>query len=146
MRTKEFDEIDVEIMRLLEEDARITVASIGKQIAMSAPAVRERIAKLEEKGIITGYQATFDWEKLKKGTTTFLVVKTEKCQSFVAFCKQSQSIIEMHRISGEYNYLLKVQTASIEELTDLQSNILSFGSSKSFVSMELIPIEGSVRM
>ncbi|GHO47339.1 Lrp/AsnC family transcriptional regulator [Ktedonospora formicarum] len=145
MHTKEFDEIDLKIMRLLEKNARITVASIGKQIAMSAPAVRERIAKLEAKGVITGYQAKFNWEKLNRGTTTFLVVKTEKCQSFVVFCKQSQEITEMHRISGEYNYLLKVQIASMEELTELQNNILLFGSSKSFVGMEqLIPTGGIV--
>jgi DNA-binding Lrp family transcriptional regulator len=136
MSKHELDEIDLKIMNLLGANARISITSISKQIIMSAPAVRERIAKLEDKGIITGYQAKFNWDKLNRGMTTFLLVKTEKCESFVAFCKESQWITEMYRTSGEYNYLVTVQTPSLEELTELQQGIMKFGSSKSFIGIE----------
>jgi DNA-binding Lrp family transcriptional regulator len=130
------DETDQKIMKLLQQDARMPLAKISQHISMSPPSVKERITKLEEKGIITGYQATFDLDKLDRGMTTFLMLKTEKCQRFIELCRKSKWITDLYRISGEYNFLLKIQTNSLLELKEIQNDLMEYGPSKSFIGME----------
>ncbi|ASS67500.1 MULTISPECIES: Lrp/AsnC family transcriptional regulator [unclassified Paenibacillus] len=132
------DESDHKIMLLLQARGRIPVAQISKEISMSQPAVKERILKLEERGFITGYTVRFDLSRLGRGTTAFIMMKTEHCQELVDYCGQAAEVTELHRISGEYNYMIKVQTASIEQLADFQDSLARMGSSKSMISMKTI--------
>lgn len=134
------DEIDYKILRILQENARVSISKIGQEISMSQPSVKERIAKLEERNIILGYKATLNHEKLDKDVTTFILFKTEKCQSFISFCNDAKEVSELHRISGDFNYLIKVQTSSIETLADFQDSLIQYGNSKSLISMKN-PIE-----
>ncbi|ETT50079.1 Lrp/AsnC family transcriptional regulator [Paenibacillus sp. FSL R7-0313] len=132
------DEIDQQIMRLLQHHARIPVAQISKEINMSQPSVKERILKLEERGVITGYSTIYNLARLNRGTTTFILLKTEHCDELVQFCEQAIEVTDVYRISGEYNYLIKVQTASIEELAEFQDSLVKLGPSKSHISMKNI--------
>ncbi len=132
------DEIDRQLMRKLQQHARITIVQLSKELHMSAPSIRERILRLEEQGIITGYHAAFDDKQLNLHLTTFMMIKTERCQEVVAFCEQALEVTDLHRISGEYNYLLRIQTTSMEELVHFQENIGRLGVSKSHVSIKNI--------
>ncbi|ULL18381.1 Lrp/AsnC family transcriptional regulator [Paenibacillus sp. H1-7] len=132
------DDIDNKIMRLLQQNARMTISQISKEVSMSQPSVKERIIKLEEKGIISGYTAVFHLPDLNRGTTAFILVKTEHCQEMVDFCRSSKEVTDLFRISGEYNYLIKIQTATVEELAEFQDSLLKLGPSKSLVSMKNI--------
>ncbi|WP_037464357.1 Lrp/AsnC family transcriptional regulator [Shimazuella kribbensis] len=136
MGRNHIDEIDRQIIRLLQENARTSIATIGKRITMSAPSVKERIVKLEEKGIIKGYHVSLNMDELDRGMTTFLLFKTEHCREFEAICKRSKWVTDLHRISGEYNFLLTIQTNSMVELNLLQESLMKFGVSKSFISTE----------
>lgn len=100
------------------------------------PAVKERIMKLEEKGFITGYRTEFNLQRLERGTTSFILMKTEQCQALADFCEQAPEVTDLHRISGEFNYLIKVKTTSVEELADFQDSIASMGPSKSLISLK----------
>ncbi|OPA78626.1 AsnC family transcriptional regulator [Paenibacillus selenitireducens] len=132
------DEIDKKIMLLLQHHARMPIAQISKEISMSQPSVKERILKLEEKNIIAGYGTIFNLPELNRGTTTFILIKTEHCQALVDVCRASKEVTDLFRISGEYNYLIKVQTASIEELAEFQDSLVKLGPSKSHISMRNI--------
>ncbi|UKS25932.1 Lrp/AsnC family transcriptional regulator [Paenibacillus sp. HWE-109] len=132
------DDIDRKIMQLLQHNARMTVSQISKEIAMSQPSVKERMIKLEEKSVISGYSAVFQLRELNRGTTTFILIKTEHCQELVDFCEGAKEVTDLYRISGEYNYLIKVQTASIEELAEFQDSLSKLGPSKSHISMKNI--------
>ncbi|GFZ86792.1 AsnC family transcriptional regulator [Paenibacillus marchantiophytorum] len=132
------DDIDRKIMQFLQHNARMTVSQISKEIAMSQPSVKERMIKLEEKSIISGYSAVFQLRELNRGTTTFILIKTEQCQKLVDFCEEAKEVTDLYRISGEYNYLIKVQTASIEELAEFQDSLSKLGPSKSHISMKNI--------
>ncbi len=132
------DEIDKQIMQLLQRNARMPVSQISKEISMSQPSVKERIIKLEERNIISGYTAAFNLNKLNRGTTTFILLKTEYCQELVDFCEQAWEVTDLFRISGEYNYLIKVQTASIGELAEFQDSLMKLGPSKSHISLKNI--------
>lgn len=111
------DGIDSKILSLLHENARMPVAEIGRTIAMTQPAVTERIRKLEEQGIIAGYKAILSPKKLGKDVTAFVLFKTSNCLDFQEFCSQSPDVIELYRISGEYNFMMKIITASMESTT-----------------------------
>ncbi|MFE6074784.1 Lrp/AsnC family transcriptional regulator [Paenibacillus sp. NPDC057886] len=132
------DEIDQQIMRLLQHHARMPIVQISKEVSMSQPSVKERILKLEENGVISGYSTIYDLAKLNRGTTTFILLKTEHCEEFVRFCEQAVEVTDLYRISGEYNYLIKVQTATIEELAEFQDSLVKLGPSKSHISMKNI--------
>jgi len=133
-----FDDIDQKIMKLLHRNARMSISQISKEVSMSQPSVKERMIKLEEKNIISGYTAEFNLRNLNRGTTTFILLKTERCQEVVDFCEHAKEVTDLYRISGEYNYLIKVQTASIEELAQFQDDLAKIGVSKSHISMKNI--------
>ncbi|WP_407671590.1 Lrp/AsnC family transcriptional regulator [Paenibacillus guangzhouensis] len=130
------DDVDRKIMQLLQRNARMPISQISKEVSMSQPSVKERIMKLEERNIISGYSAVFNLRNLNRGTTTFILFKTEHCQDIVDFCEGAREVTDLYRISGEYNYLIKVQTTSIEELAQLQDTLTKFGVSKSHISMK----------
>ncbi|ANY66744.1 AsnC family transcriptional regulator [Paenibacillus sp. BIHB 4019] len=132
------DDIDKKIMQLLQQNARMPISQISKQIAMSSPSVKERIMKLEEKNIIASYTTVFRLQELNRGMTTFILVKTEQCQELVDFCHNAGEVTDLFRISGEYNYLIKIQTASIGEVAAFQDTLVQLGASKSHISMKNI--------
>lgn len=132
----DLDVVDYKIMEILQKNARIPISKISQKVAMSQPSVKERISKLEEQKIILSYNTVLNPDKLDKGVTAFILFKTEKCQSFIEFCKDSKEVSELHRISGDFNYLIKVQTISIETLADFQDSLSEYGSSKSLISMK----------
>ncbi|OAZ50852.1 Lrp/AsnC family transcriptional regulator [Paenibacillus polymyxa] len=134
----QMDDIDHKIMKLLQHDARITISQISKEISMSQPSVKERITKLEERGIISGYNAVFNLRELNRGTTTFILVKTEHCQELIDFCKAAKEVTDLFRISGEFNYLIKVQSSSVEEIAEFQDSLVKLGPSKSHICMKNI--------
>ncbi|WP_028775453.1 Lrp/AsnC family transcriptional regulator [Shimazuella kribbensis] len=130
------DQIDKKIIALLHKNARITVAQISRNIALSQPSVKERILRLEEQGIITGYHAKLSPEKIDKHTTAFVLLKTNQCNKFLPFSKQSPEIVELYRMGGEYNYLLKIWTESNETLTLFLQKLSNFGFSQTMIVMK----------
>ena len=127
------DQIDYKILSVLEDNARIPISEMSRMIAMSQPAVTERLRKLEEQGVITGYRAELSPAKLGKHTAAFVLFKTNNCKDLVAFSEASPEVVDLYRISGEYNYLMKVLTDTTESL----ANFLDASSAYGF-SMPLI--------
>ncbi|OZQ70579.1 AsnC family transcriptional regulator [Paenibacillus sp. VTT E-133280] len=132
------DDIDKKIMQLLQYNARMPISQISKEVSMSQPSVKERIIKLEARNIISGYHTAFNLRDLNRGTTTFILIKTEHCQELTDFCNNAMEVTDLFRISGEYNYLIKVQTSTIEVLAEFQDHLIKFGPSKSHISLKNI--------
>lgn len=127
------DQIDSKILSLMVENARMPISEISRLIAMSQPAVTERIRKLEEQGVITGYRAQLAPDKLGKHTTAFVLFKTTNCKDFSAFCEASSEIVELYRISGEYNFLMKVFTDTTESLAYFLDVCNTYGFSTTLI-------------
>ncbi|MFC3800984.1 Lrp/AsnC family transcriptional regulator [Cohnella sp. GCM10012308] len=127
------DHIDSKILSLLHDNARISISEMSRTIAMSQPAVTERVRKLEEQGVITGYRVQLSPHKLGKHTTAFVLFKTNKCPDLTAFCESSPDIVELYRISGEYNFLMKIVTETTESLASLLDECNAFGFSSILV-------------
>lgn len=110
------DQIDLQILELLKHNARISFSELGRKVNMTQPAVSERVKRLEEKGVITGYRAVISPEKMGKGVTAFIMIQATHCDRLTAFAKQSQEVAQIYQVSGQYNFLMKIETASMKSL------------------------------
>ncbi len=123
------DQVDMKILSLLHDNARIPIAEISRQIAMSQPAVTERLRKLEVQGIISGYKTKLSPPKLGMHATAFVLFRTNRCPEFTAFCEASPEVVDLYRISGEHNYLFKAVTDTSESLADFLESCSEYGFS-----------------
>lgn len=116
------DALDYRIIDLLQRDGRATQLEIARTVGLSQPAVAERIRKLEERGVITGFVARVDAAKLGKDITAFIGVSIEHPKHFEAFARkvlELPEVQECHRIAGNDSYLLKVRTKNTKTLDTL---------------------------
>ncbi|WP_411334659.1 Lrp/AsnC family transcriptional regulator [Metabacillus indicus] len=110
------DPINRQILTILQEDGRVSMTELGKKVSLSVPAVTERVRKMEDQGIIKGYKAEIDNVKIDKPVQAFILMKTHRCSAFREYCKVNPLVIECHRLTGEYSYLVKIVTESNELL------------------------------
>lgn len=116
------DTLDYRIIDLLQRDGRATQLEISRTVGLSQPAVAERIRKLEERGVITGFMARVDAAKLGKDITAFIGVSIEHPKHFEAFARkvlELPEVQECHRVAGNDSYLLKVRTKNTKTLDAL---------------------------
>jgi Lrp/AsnC family leucine-responsive transcriptional regulator len=124
------DSTDRAIIRELERDARTTWAQLGRRVALTAPAVRERVRRMERAGVITGYGAWIDPERVGRGIGAFIRVATttpSRMERLVAFARDRGEIVECHTLTGDDTVLLRVQVGSMPELDRLTSSLSQFG-------------------
>lgn len=122
----ELDAVDREILALLQEDCRLALAQIGKRVGLSAPAVMERIKKLEGAGIIRGYQAVVDARRLGLDITAFIGVgisHPNHIDGFLRRIAEFKAVQESHHVTGEHAFLLKVRARDTSALGELLGQI-----------------------
>ena len=118
----ELDEINIQILRLLQEDGRISNAELAQRVGLAPPTVLRRVKLLEERGYIEGYVALVDPLKLGLTVTAFIFVETASgcnLSETEKFLTQLPGVQEIHRLIGEWCFLLKVRTASPQTLEQL---------------------------
>ena len=105
------------------------MAELGRRVNLSPPAVSERVARLEEAGVITGYRAVIDPRALGYQLTAIVRVKPApgQLQRIPELALQIPEVGECHRITGEDCFYLKLHLRSIDELTGLLDRFLAFG-------------------
>lgn len=124
------DELDINILKLLEENGRLSHEEIGKLLHISRPSVHQRVAKLEKNGVIKGYRGIVDWGKLDQKIKVLVSVKVvsqgfqEAAGKIIRIQIPGVNIIECQRMAGEWCMLLKVRVTSPEVLTLLLDEIL----------------------
>jgi Lrp/AsnC family transcriptional regulator, leucine-responsive regulatory protein len=126
--TLELDAIDLQIILTLQEHGRIPLVKLGEQVGLSAPSVNERVKKLEDTGIITGYHASVDARRLGKDVTAFIGVSISHPKTIPLFeqtVNLLEDVLECHHVTGEHTLLLKVKTNNTSSLERLISTIRS---------------------
>lgn len=120
------DEIDRQIVALLVQDARRSFADIGEHVGLSAPAVKRRVDRLEDTGVIHGYSAIIDQSIDGQFTETFVEVF---CGGNTApadlrrIVEQFDQVVQAYTVSGEADALLMLRTRDIAELEDTLEHI-----------------------
>lgn len=113
------DNTDLEILALLQDNARISNAEIARQVGMAPSGTLERVRKLEERGVITGYHAHLAPEALGVGVAAFVFVRTADGCGSVDTGRQladTPEILEVHHVAGEDCLLLKIRAADTRDL------------------------------
>ena len=122
------DDTDLEILRCLRENSRINASIIGERVAMSVSAVIERIKKLDSSGLIREYTVLLDPKRIGYDILAFISVSLEHPKYNEIFEKavnDNRHIIECHYITGDFDFLLKVMTESMDGLTESLNSIKS---------------------
>jgi Lrp/AsnC family leucine-responsive transcriptional regulator len=122
------DDIDLRILDQLQDDCRTPLARIGDAVGLSAPAVLERIKKLEAARVITGYHAVLDARRLGLDITAFIGVVTGQPETIGSLERQVvalDDVLECHHVTGGYTLLVKVKTANTSSLERLISQVRS---------------------
>ena len=122
------DQIDLKILFILQNDGRRRLTDIADDVDMSAPAVMERVKKLEASGVIRGYQALIDGKKVGKDITAFIGVSVGNQRDIDKFAAQMMRYadgLECHHVTGEESFVLKVKAANTAALEKLLGQIRS---------------------
>ncbi|MDX8342581.1 Lrp/AsnC family transcriptional regulator [Rossellomorea sp. YZS02] len=137
------DTINRHILDVLQVNGRISMTELGKEISLSVPAVTERVRKLEEQGVIEGYKAIINPEKVNKPVKAFVLMKTHRCKAFRAFCKEHPHVVECHRLTGEYSYLVKVVTGNNQLLEAFIDASMEYGEPYTMMNLSS-PVSGKI--
>ncbi len=121
------DPIDRHILKILQANSRASASEISKEVALSLPAVSERIRKLEESGVIASYGIRVNRTAAGYHLLAMMFVsidKTEQIENFRNTVVAFPQVLECHHIAGEYDYLLKLLVRDTTELEDFLSRQL----------------------
>ncbi|HSC52158.1 MAG TPA: Lrp/AsnC family transcriptional regulator [Phnomibacter sp.] len=123
------DEKDIAILQLLQQNARITIKEISEKIHLSTTPVHERIKRMEETGVIKQYVTLLDPDKVKKGLTVICYVSLkqhskEAGSKFIQSIMQMPEVVECYNISGEFDFMLKIVSESMNTYYDFHVNQL----------------------
>jgi Lrp/AsnC family transcriptional regulator len=123
------DKLDREILRLLQKNATQSVAEIAEQIGLTTTPCWRRIQSMEKTGIIDNRVVLLNAEKLGLGMTVFVQVKATKHDSawlnkFAKHAANIEQIVEFYRMSGEYDYMLKVVVVDMQAFDVLYKKLV----------------------
>ena len=139
------DDVDRKILRMLQGNARTSNSEIARQLSMVPSAILERIRKLEERGVILGYEARVNPAALGLGLVAFISVKTaDRNHDFEAAerLKRFPEVLEIHNVAGEDCYLIKVRVTDVAALRDfLHDKVSTIGSVVSTRSTIVLGVE-----
>ena len=141
------DKTDLQILRILQENSRLTTKELAARVNLSTTPVFERLKRLESEGIIKKYIAILDAGKLNRGFIVYCCVKLRRLGRGIAFdfvrmVRNIPEVTECYNISGEYDYLLKVHAPDMKYYQEFILNVLgtidSLGSVTSMFVMDEI--------
>ena len=118
-----------ELLEALQEDARMSFTELGRRVGMSAPAVAERVRRLEEAGIITGYHAQINTEKIGYPLLAFTRLSStgDRVEAICALLNEMPEVLECHRITGDDCFIIKLAVSSVTHLEDLLNRFGPYG-------------------
>jgi Lrp/AsnC family transcriptional regulator, leucine-responsive regulatory protein len=130
---KPLDEVNRRLLDELGADPRATVAELARRVSMSAPAVRERLARLEQSGVIRGYRLDVDPAAIGLPVAAWVRIRPGPGQlpKIADLADRTPQVSECHRISGEDCFLLKVHVPAIEDLEAVLDQFLQYGQTHS---------------
>jgi Lrp/AsnC family leucine-responsive transcriptional regulator len=126
---KLLDDAGVQILRNLQENARISFSELGRAVGLSSPAVAERVRRLEETGYIKGYRAIVAPEKIGFPITAYVNMRdgVYKLKDMDDIIGTTPEIVEMHHLSGSDGIMLKVLVSSVVHLESVLNKLNNFG-------------------
>lgn len=120
------DAIDSKILEVLQENSRVSISDLSKQVNLSLSAVSERLKKLEASSVIERYTVILDSKSLGQELSVFMNISLENPRNtseFFEIVAKENEILECHYVTGEYDYILKITTKNTATLESLMNRI-----------------------
>jgi Lrp/AsnC family leucine-responsive transcriptional regulator len=132
---RELDDLDWRILDELQSDARVSFKELGRRVNLSAPAVAERVRRLEEAGVLTGYHASVDPHRAGYPIAAFVEMRCalSSCLLKTSTAEDFPEVVEIHKLSGDHCSMLKVRAASLEHFEGLLERLGRHGEMRSSV-------------
>lgn len=153
MSFSDLDRFDREILNVLGEDGRISVADLARRIGLSKSPTQTRLKRLEAEGIITGYRALIDPIRLGLDHVAFVEVRLEDTREaalskFNAAVARIPEIEQAHMMASHFDYLLKVRTRSMSDyrqvLGEKISSLPHVSATSTYVAMQAVKEDGGL--
>lgn len=115
-----YDKTNREILRVLQRDARLTWAEVGRQVGLSGPAVAERVRRMEEAGVLLGYRAEVALSRWSHPVTAFVRIRTsaDRYGQLTRLLEAEPGVIECHHVTGPESFVCKVTLESLPRLDE----------------------------
>jgi len=139
------DPINLRLLEELQTDARLSLAELGRRVGLSAPSVGERLGRLEETGVITGYCAVVDPRALGYSLTAVVRVRPAPRQlaKVAELARDTPEVVECHRITGEDCFICRMHVRDVHHLEELIDRFVLFGqTTTSIVQSSPVPGRG----
>jgi Lrp/AsnC family leucine-responsive transcriptional regulator len=129
------DEVSLRLLEELQRDARVSYSELARRVGLSTPTVIERIRKLEDAGVITGYGVRLNATALGLGVIALIEVKTNPTQypKVLEFARTVEAVRECYFVTGDSSFVARVLVRSIDELQGLIERLGMFGSTRTSV-------------
>ena len=153
--TEKLDKTDLQILRTLQENARLTTKELAARVSLSSTPVFERLKRLESNGYIKKYVAVLDAENLNQGFVVFCKVKMQRMNydiavAFARIVGEIPEVTECYNISGSFDYLLKVHAPDMKYYQGFVLNVLgrieNLGSVESVFVMDTVKQEYGIHV
>lgn len=142
---KLLDQTSWQILKILQEDARIPFKELGQKVGLSSPAVADRVRRLEEAGIITRYRAELNLEKLGLPLTAFITIKSfgHRCDEIRTLMQESPEVLACYRVAGNDHYLVKVAVTCVSHLEQLVDRFIPYATVTTSIVLS-VPVTGRI--
>jgi len=126
----QFDDLDRKILKALQRDGRISNVDLAQQISLSPAATYERVRRLQNEGVITGYAARLDPSKLNRGLLIFVQITLDHTnehvfEEFARMVRIVPDILECHMVAGGFDYLIKARVRDMKAYRNFLGRTLS---------------------
>ena len=137
------DDVNLRLVAELQADARLALAELGRRVGLSAPAVAERLARLEATGVITGYHATVDPRALGYALSAILRIRPapREVAKVAQLARDTEEVVECHRMTGEDCYLMKLHVRDVQHLEEVIDAFALFGQTTTSI-LQSSPVPG----
>ncbi len=129
MNAETLDDINWRILVELQTDGRLSHSELGRRIGLSQPAVAERVRRLEEDGVIEGYHAMVNLDKVGRsmGAIVRVATRTGQLGALATLVQEMPEVLECHRITGEDCYVMRIAVSSVHELEQVLDRFVQHG-------------------
>lgn len=145
------DSVDWQILSELQRNARLPFAELGRRVGLSAPAVTERVRRLEDAGIITGYHATVDLARIGRPIQAIIRLGNpgDRTERLLELIREMPEVLDCHTITGDESFVVRVAVRSVDRLEHIirilepyATTTTSLVLSSPVVRYEIGPLEG----
>ncbi|NAS11181.1 Lrp/AsnC family transcriptional regulator [Poritiphilus flavus] len=141
------DELNWAILQLLQENSRESFASIGRKVGLTPPAVAERVKKMEDLGILTGYAANVSYNKSGYQLKAIITLKAfmGKLKPFLEMVKSLSEVTNCYRITGEVNIVMEVVLKDQAHLETFIDKLIQYGETTTHIILSEVVSNGPIR-